>query len=462
MTRADLLEEADMKRAFIIACACLTWADPARADVVVDWNQFAAQAVAQAVSVGARPGPTSAFDFAMVHLAMHDAIQAFEGRFQPYCEAIPNAAGSPIAAAATAAHAVLVSLFPTQTESLNSLYDSYLDGLGLTGDAGAFVGQHAAVCILNRRMGDGRFPTDAEPFYGGAGLGEWRPTSFLPGTPPVPVPMVTPWVATVTPFTLKDPAQFRASPPPLLTSGRYARDYNEVKRMGSLTGSARSVEQTDVAYFFSDNSILLWTRALRNVAGAYLSDIGDSARLFALSYIAIADAYITSWDSKRHWNFWRPITAIHEGDNDGNPRTAGDAAWQSLITTPSYPDYTSGANNNSGAVTTMLASFFGTDKVTFSMTSNTPQVIQKTRTYERLSDAAQDVVDARVYLGIHFRFADVVARRQGSHVARWAFHHFLRPVGKDKDCDAGDSTAAPIEPSSDHGGCVAKPGKSPS
>jgi hypothetical protein len=213
-----------MRRAFIVACACLTWAAPARADVVVDWNQFAAQAI----GVAARPGPTSAFDFAMVHLAMHDAIQAFERRFQPYCEAVPNAAGSPIAAAATAAHQVLVSLFPTQAESLNSLYDSYLDGLGLTGDAGAFVGQHAAVCILNLRMGDGRFPADPEAFYGGSGLGEWRPTSFLPGTPPVPVPMVTPWVATVTPFTLKDPTQFRAFPPPLLTSGRYTRDYNVV------------------------------------------------------------------------------------------------------------------------------------------------------------------------------------------------------------------------------------------
>ena len=243
--------------------------------------------------------------------------------------------------------------------------------------------------------------------------------------------MLTPWVATVTPFALKDPAQFRASPPPPhLTSGKYAKDYNEVKALGSLDSSARSPEQTDVAYFFADNSILLWTRVLRTVTGTSLSNSGDSARLFALAYMAIADAYITAWDSKRHWNFWRPITAIHEGDNDGNAKTEGDPDWQSLITTPSYPDYTSGANNNSGAVTTMLANFFGTDEMTFSMTSNTPQVVQKTRTYTRFSDAAADVVDARVYLGIHFRFADTVARRQGSHVANWAFSHFLRPVGQ--------------------------------
>jgi hypothetical protein len=424
-----VIKEAEMTRISIIACACLMWAGPARADVVVDWNVFAAQAI----DVAGRPGPSSVFDFAMVHAAMHDAVQAIEGRFQPYCAAIPNVSGSPIAAAATAAHHVLVSLFPTDRD-LNPIYDSYLAGLGLTGNPGVFAGQQAAVCILNLRAGDGRFPSNPEVFYGGTGPGEWRPTSFLPGTPAVPVPMVTPWLGAVTPFTLKYSAQFRASPPPPhLTSGEYAKDYNEVKALGSLISSARSPEQTDIAYFFADNSILLWTRVLRTVTGTYLSNIGDSARLFALSYMAMADAYITSWDSKRHWNFWRPITAIQQGDNDGNPRTAGDPAWQSLITTPSYPDYTSGANNNSGALTTMLANFFGTDRVTFSMTSNTPQVIQKTRTYRRFSDAAEDVVDARIYAGIHFRFADTVARRQGSHVANWAFSHFLRPLGENEN-----------------------------
>ena len=303
-----------MKRVSAITCACLIWAGPAGADVVVDWNQRAAQAIA----VASRPSPANVFDYAMVHVAMHDAIQAFEGRFEPYCGAIPNAVGSPIAAAATAAHDVLVSLFPSQSGALDASYASYLTDLGLTGDAGVVAGQQAAACILKLRAGDGRFPSNPAAFYGGTGPGEWRPTAFFPGTG-VPMPMVTPWVATVTPFTLKDPAQFRASPPPPhLKSGLYARDYNEVKAFGSLVDSARSPEQTDVAYFFSDNSIQLWTRVLRTVAGAYLSDIGDSARLFALSYMAVADAYITCWDSKTHWNFWRPVTAIHEGDNDGN------------------------------------------------------------------------------------------------------------------------------------------------
>src|SRR5207248_3635280 len=167
---------------------------------------------------------------------------------------------------------------------------------------------------------------------------------------------------------------------------------------------------------------------------------GDSARLFALANLAMADAAITAWDSKRHYFFWRPVTAIQEGNNDGNSRTAGDTGWQPLINTPPYPDYSSGANNVTGAMTQMVALFFGTDRVSFSLTSSIPQVVQKTRTYDHLSDLAQDVVDVRIYQGIHFRFADTVARRQGRQVARWAFRHFLRPVnskGSDED-DADD------------------------
>ena len=418
-----------MKRVAIIVVSGLIVAAPARADVVVDWNVYTAQAIATAGST-ARPSPANVFDYAMVHLAMHDAIQSIEGRFQRYCAAVQNGSGSPIAAAAAAAHDVLVSLFPAQAATLDAAYDTYLADRGLTGNAGVLAGQRAAACILDMREGDGRYPVNPEPFYGSTGPGEWRPTSFS-GAPPVPVSMVTPWVATVTPFALKDPAQLRASPPPPhLTSGKYAKEYNEVKALGSLVNSARTSEQTDVAYFFSDNSTLLWTRVLRSMTATYLSNVGDSARLFALTYMAVSDAYITSWDSKRYWNFWRPITAIHEGDNDGNAQTAGDPNWQPLITTPNYPDYTSGANVNAAAVTTMLANFFGTDEMTFSMTSNTPQVVQKTRTYNRFSDAAADVVDARIYLGIHFRSADTVARRQGSHAANWAFSHFLLPVGQ--------------------------------
>jgi hypothetical protein len=253
--------------------------------------------------------------------------------------------------------------------------------------------------------------------------------------------MLVTWLATVTPFTLTSPSQFRAVPPPALTSCRYARDYNEVKALGGLVNSARTAEQTDLAYFFSDNYVVLWNRALRDIAVTYLNNIGDSARLFALVTMAMADAGITSWDSKRHYVFWRPITAIQEGDKDGNPRTVVDPTWQPLISTPPYPDYTSGANNVNAAAARILALFFGTDHLTFSLNSGNPNVIQKTRTYGRFSEETRDVVNARIYEGIHFRFADVAGRRQGRQVARWAFQHFLRPVcesdnyatGQDRD-----------------------------
>jgi hypothetical protein len=178
---------------------------------------------------------------------------------------------------------------------------------------------------------------------------------------------------------------------------------------------------------------VLWNKALRDIAGAHVHDIGDSARLFALADLAIADAVITAWDSKLHYVYWRPMTAIREGDADGNARTAGDPTWEPLTNNPNYPDYTSGANNFTGAVTRGLALFFGTDEMSFSVATTNPLALQRTRMYERFSDAAADVVTARVYEGIHFRFADVEARKQGRHVAQWAFSHFLKPVDDDDD-----------------------------
>jgi len=158
----------------------------------------------------------------------------------------------------------------------------------------------------------------------------------------------------------------------------------------------------------------------------------------ALAELAIADAVITAWENKKHYNFWRPVTAIQEGDSDGNPKTIGDLNWKPLINTPPYPDYTSGANNVTGAFTRTVSLFFGTDHLTFSLSSAAPLAIQKTRTYSRLSDLARDVVDVRIYQGIHFRFADLAARRQGRLVAKRAFKHFLRPVHDNHDDDDDD------------------------
>jgi hypothetical protein len=236
--------------------------------------------------------------------------------------------------------------------------------------------------------------------------------------------MTTPWLGSVTPFTLKDSTQFRASPPPPhLTSGEYARDYNEVKALGRATGSARTQEQTDLAVFYSDNFVLLWQRTLRGI-GATINSIGDNGRLFALANMAAADAVIGAWDNKRYWNFWRPITAIQEGGNDGDSQTEGDPSWLPFVPTPAYPTYTSGANNLTGSMTRTLEHLLG-DKTTFSVFSTPANV---TKTYHRFSDMAANVVDVRIYQGIHFRFDDTVARRTGTRAADWAVSHFLRPL----------------------------------
>src|SRR5262249_11744275 len=178
-------------------------------------------------------------------------------------------------------------------------------------------------------------------------------------------PMLVPWLGAVVPFTLKDSTQLRASPPPPhLLSGEYARYYNEVKALGSASSTTRTPEQTALALFYSDNFIVLWERTLRGIANANIDNLGDSARLFALANLAAADALITAWDSKKFWNFWRPITAIREGENDGNPETAGDSNWLPYLVTPAYPEYTSGANNLTGAMTRTPARIFG-DETTF-------------------------------------------------------------------------------------------------
>jgi hypothetical protein len=243
--------------------------------------------------------------------------------------------------------------------------------------------------------------------------------------------MLTPWVAKVTPFTLNSGRQFRAKAPPALKSLEYTLNYYEVKLFGARFNSARTPEQTDLAIFWAANYPALWNRVVREIAVAHVHNIGDSARLFALVSLSMADAIITSWDSKVAYNFWRPLTAIRLGNNDTNPFTIGDPDWEPLINTPNYPDYTSGANAISGAATRALALFFGRDRMTFTVTTTNPGAIQQTRAFSRFSDAAEEVFKARTLEGIHFRFADAEGRKQGIRVAQWAFSHYLRPLCDD-------------------------------
>ena len=427
-----------MKRSMLSGLAVMTLAavlaTHARAqDAIGAWNAIGEAAVKAAN----HPPPVAALDFAIVHLAMYDAVNSIDRSHEPYYSLVPGAAGSASAAAAKAGHDVLVGLFQGQSATLDAEYDNFVAANGIdVNDPGIEVGAQVAANLLALRSNDGRFPLNPPPFLGSTAIGQWRPTpSLLPGPPPSMAPGLTPWVAKVQPFTLQRDSQFRVGPPPDLTSALWAKDYNEVKTVGSLLSTTRTAEQTDIGYFWADSGPVLWQNALRYIAQNYLKNIEDSARLFALAETALADAQIACWDSKYFYNFWRPITAIHLGDQDGNPATVVDSAWQPLINTPNFPEYPSGHADISGAVSHMLRLFFGTDAVSFQMTTTSVLAQQKTRSFTRFSQAEQEVIDARVYVGFHYRNSDVTAAAQGRRVANWVFEHYLRRVGEVEDHD---------------------------
>jgi hypothetical protein len=414
----------------VVVCGWLSWTGTVRADAVTDWHAIAVQALATLTP--ARPIPLLFLDLAVVQAAVHDAVQASERRFKPYHVTMPGATGSPAAATATAAHAVLIAIFPDHTAALDKAYAEYLAAHQLAQeDPGVRGGQAAAAGVLARRANDGRFPTPAPaPFVGGPAPGQWRPTpSLQPPPPPSEAPMALPWLGAVPPFTLQSGDQFRAKPVPPMTSPQYTKDYNEVKTLGARVNSTHTSEQTQLANFYAGNPFILWNRALREIAAAHTQQMGDNARLLALSTLAMADAVIACWESKRHYAFWRPITAIREGDKDDNPQTTAAPTWEPFLNTPPYPDYTSGANAVVGALTRMLELFFGTDHLPFTVVSEHPLADPKTRTYQRFSELASDTVEVRIYHGVHFRFADEEGRSQGRAVAQWVFDHVLRPTG---------------------------------
>jgi hypothetical protein len=392
--------------ALAVFIACTT---TAHANAVTDWNA----ATNQSVATG-RPGPIGLLDLAIVQAAVHDAVQAIEGDYNPYyySNAQQHGVGNPDAAVASASHRMLVLLYPGQQPALDTFYDNYLASNGLTGNSGLAVGEAAAASLFTQY----RPPNPPAAFFGVSEPGQWRSV----------VPMGFLQLAFTEPFTLNRADQFRPQPPPPMASQQYVREYNEVKAAGKSTAHPNA--NTEVARFWSVNFVAQWNEAARGMAVSEDLDTGKSARLFALLNLAAADAAIAVWDSKFHYNFWRPSTAIQEGALDGNPRTDGDAAWAPLLGNPPYPDYVSGANGLTGAFTGMLQDFFGTDQLNYSVRTTSPFVLDNERDYTSFSQAAQEVVDARIYLGIHFRSADEEGRRLGDRVAHWTYQKFLRPV----------------------------------
>lgn len=399
--------------ALISAIFLLSWALPTQADAVTEWN-----AVTANCSVN-RIGPSGLFDIALVQTAVHDAIQAIQGRFEAYEYENPAllGAGSPEAAAAAASYGTLVGIYGAGNPCLATVTDP---AVTYAGNPGLQAGNEAAAAMLPLYRPSFALPSD--PYLGSTAPGEWRPT--LPALAPGAFRFQT----VTAPFVLNRPSQFRPEPPPPLSSVAYARAYDEVKALGSLTNSKRTPEQFELTQFWALNPIVTFNATVRSIAEAHVPDIGDKARLLALVNLAAADALISCWDSKYHYSFWRPETAIREGDNDLNQRTVGDPNWLPFVTTPPYPDYSSGFNNLAGSFTGMLKLYFGTDEFDFSILSPTPGLTVNPRQYHRFSEAAQEVVEVRILQGIHFRFADEQARRQGRRVAHWVFMKSLRPV----------------------------------
>jgi hypothetical protein len=396
--------------------------EPTPADAVVEWNNNAQTAI-----IGtAGQGPTVAYlHFAMVQGAVYDAVNAIEGGYEPYLGA-PAAADpgdSAPAAVAQAAHDVLVALFPAQTMVLDGKLATSLalipDGAAKAG--GIEVGATTAAMMFAARTGDGRFT----PFtvIQGDEPGEWRSTAFLPNGNPVVEP--APWVGNVKPFVIPSAVALRSDGPNTLTSEQYAEDFNEVKAYGSLTSTVRSDDQRDAALFWQANGAGLFNAIFRQLADTQDLDIAEAARLFAMADLAGADGAIACWNDKYYYRFWRPITAIRLADTDGNPATEMEPNWVPLFTTPPFPEHPAGHTCISGAVVRTLQDFFGTDKVSFGTFSSFSGT---SRSFERFSQAIKEIINARVWAGIHFRTADVQGAVMGKKIAHVLEKNYFQPM----------------------------------
>src|SRR6266496_478618 len=426
----------------LIAPALVALVSPTvvRANAVTDWNLIASNAI---VVTGGQPPPVSALSFAMVQAAVYDAVNAIDRTHQPYLPEPPsNPTDSKEAAAATAAFRVLVGfpdlpgLFPAQLPTLQPQYDAYIaalpDNPPGSKAAGIAIGEATASAMLIARMNDGRFGPTPTPYPSPAPPGIWRPT------PPNFLNDPAAWVGNVLPFLVPNVEMLRTDGPNPLTSAEYAEDFNEVKELGSLTSTTRTPDQTDAAIFWQDHAHALFNRIFRTLAASQNLNIVDSARLFAMENLAAADAAIGCWNDKYYYWFWRPITAIREADTDGNPATEADPTWLPLfdpatpvcnpllpLFTPPFPDHPSGHACATGAFVNTLQNFFGTDKIAVSAFSNKSCT---TRSFERFSDMLSEVIDARVWAGIHFRTADTQGAVLGKRVAHHLKKHYFQPV----------------------------------
>jgi hypothetical protein len=386
-----------------------------RADTVTDWNVTAIE-VMRLANVAGNPWSRN---MAMVHVAMSDAVNSVQPRYARYVATVPVAAGaSPEAAAATAAHQILLQLVPNQKAKIDEAYAASLkviaDGPAKT--EGIALGEQVAAAVQADRANDGTRVTD-----------DYRPVTtpgvWIPTTPPLFAQY-----ARAKPWGLKGPDQFRPGPPPDLSSALYARDYNETKNFGGAASGARTPEQTAAVQFWTQANISpAWQAAARQLAAAKELTLADCARLFALLNMASANTFINDWDAKFTYNFWRPVTAIRNGDKDGNEATERDAGWTPLNATPMHPEYPSQAAIVAGSAVGILESLFGPNPAipVVAADLNDPKLTRQFKNIAELSDEQKNV---RIWGGIHFRNSLEVGEDMGRKIAAYLVDNSLKPT----------------------------------
>ncbi len=397
---------------------------PVPPDAVLTWNTNTVNAVRSST-------PTKVQTDGMVYMsyvqaAVYDAVTKIEGRYQPYHDfafaVVPGA--SVQAAVAAAARTTLDYYLPDQQPAVDAEYTAYL--ATLTGDVadGVAVGEAAANDIIAFRAGDGL--KAATPSYGQIGPilpGQWQ---LQPGQA-----VQTPWLATMRPFLLEQASQFRADPPPALTSRQYAKDLNETEAYGAIDSTVRTDEQKAIAFFWVGNNINQYNQTMQSVVAQHGMDLIDAAHLLAMGEIVTTDAGIACYDSKFFYQFWRPITAIRNADKDGNPDTTADPTWQALLVVPGHPEYPSQHGCFTAAFSDTLAAALHTKHIDVTMPGgqNGSSMLTTTQHFDTVNDIQNQVVDARVWLGFHFRNSVEQGENVGNQVADWELDRYFQPVG---------------------------------
>jgi hypothetical protein len=417
-------------RSFMVACctllmpvALVTGRAQGASDgnVVTEWNAIAQNYI---VTIGAQPIQRSQLWMTLVHVAIYDAVTSISRDYEQF-KVTPTQLrpASRDAAAIAAAHGILVRLLPSQQQALDAARENSLKTIadGVKKENGIAIGEEVASRLLE--IHDGVIPTVS--YTPGAGPGVWQPT------PPAFANALLPGFAQVTPFALTSASQFRPGPPPALSSSVWTRDYNEVKDFGVATGSLRTDEQTEIGRFYTEHAVAQYSRAFRRYAIESELGVPQTARFFAMANTAILDSQIACWDAKYHYNFWRPVTAIRAGDTDGNAATAPDPEWIGLAITPAHPEYPAAHGCWTSATARILELFNGTDLVHFALDS---AVTGTTRVFERTEDLRAEIINARVYGGMHFRNSVETGAVMGELVADWTAF-FFRPRLNDLEGD---------------------------